>query len=283
MISFKKFFQSIKFIQREKLFVIIISSFLFLNLSKIVLAQSPTVVSKASDTSGAATLGVAHIVEIKDKDVKDGSIISAGEKGATLSSLAYDPQVLGVVARDAAIILNTSSTNNGVPLISTGTVYVLVSSKEGNIKKNDLITTSIIPGVGVKATNAGYVLGTAMEDYNNPNTKQSDKIAVNLDLHYFNSKPTFPGTLSDILKIVILPTKEGPSAIFKYMVAGFVVLGSLVLGFVSFGRTAAKGVEALGRNPSASKIINLGIVFNVTIVVAIALAGLIVAFLILRL
>jgi F0F1-type ATP synthase membrane subunit c/vacuolar-type H+-ATPase subunit K len=62
-----------------------------------------------------------------------------------------------------------------------------------------------------------------------------------------------------------------------------VVLGSMILGFLSFGRAAAKGVEALGRNPAASRIIHLGIIFNVAIVVAIALAGLAVAFLILRL
>ena len=102
-------------------------------------------------------------------------------------------------------------------------------------------------------------------------------------MHYFNAKPTLAGALSDIFKIALLPTKEGPSAIFKYIVAAAVVLGSLVLGFMSFGRTAAKGVEALGRNPAASKIIHLGIIFNVAIVAVIGLIGLTVAFLILRL
>ncbi len=89
--------------------------------------------------------------------------------------------------------------------------------------------------------------------------------------------------MTDILKIVVLPTKEGPTALLKYLIAALVVIGSFILGFMSFGRTAAKGVEALGRNPSASKIIHLGIIFNVIIVVAIVLTGLIVAFMILRL
>ena len=86
-----------------------------------------------------------------------------------------------------------------------------------------------------------------------------------------------------MFKLILLPTKEGPGPLFKYIMAAIVVLGSMILGFLTFGRAAAKGVEALGRNPSASRIIHLGIVFNVTIVVAIALAGLVVAFLILRL
>lgn len=223
------------------------------------------------------------MVELVDKNVKDGSLISSGSKGGILTNVPYDSQVLGIVSRDAAIIINTSSGQNGAPVISTGMVYILVSSKDGDIKKGDLLASSSIPGVATKALKEGFVLGTAMENYVNSDKKKVDKIAANLDLHYFNSKPVFPGTLSDVFKLVLLPTKEGPGPLFKYIMASIVVLGSMILGFLSFGRAAAKGVEALGRNPAASRIIHLGIVFNVTIVVAIAAAGLVVAFLILRL
>lgn len=243
-------------------------------------AQSPAI---RQEVDGAATLGVAHMVEVAKKDVADGSILSSGSKGAVQTVIPYDSQTLGVVSRDAAIIFNTATAKNIVPVISTGMVYVLVSSRDGDIKKGDLLTSSTIPGVAVRANKEGFVLGSAMEDYSNHDKKKIDKIAANLDLHYFNSKPTFPGTLSDVFKLVLLPTKEGPNPMFKYIMAGLVVLGSMILAFLSFGRAAAKGVEALGRNPAASKIIHLGIIFNVTIVVAIATAGLVVAFLILRL
>ena len=250
-------------------------------LTNIAFAQSAV---NSSSSSGEVTLGVAKMVEVKEKDVKDGSIISTSDKGLVLSSFAYDSQVIGVVSRDAAILLsNDQKLVAGIPVISSGQVYLLVSSKEGVIKKGDLLATSTIPGVGVKAVKSGYVLGTALEDYLNPDPKKIDTIAVDLDLHYFNSKPTFPGSLTDIFKIALLTTNEGPTAIFKYIVAAAVVLGSFILGFMSFGRTAAKGVEALGRNPAARRIIYIGIIFNVTIVVAIVLTGLIVAFLILRL
>ena len=233
----------------------------------------------AQEVQGLGTLGVARIVEMKEKDVKDGSVVSSAKNGAMLSNISYDPQVIGVVSRDAAILIETES--NGVPIISTGRIYLLVSAKNGAIKKGDLLTSSTIPGVAMKADKEGYVLGTALEDAD-PDPKQVDKIAAELDLHYFNSRPTFPGTLSDVLKIVMLPTKDSPSPIFKYIIAGLVLLASIVLGFMSFGRTAAKGVEALGRNPAASRIIHLGIIFNVIIVVVIVGAGLTISFLILR-
>jgi len=247
-----------------------------------VFAQSPTS-NPGSGMEGLATFGVARMVETSVSDLKDGAILSASENGAILSSIPYDSQVLGIVSRDAGIIFNTTnSTGSAIPIISTGEVYALVSVKNGPIKKGDLLATSTNPGIAVKATVPGYVLGTAKEDTTVQNPEEIEKIAIDLNLHYFNSKSPFPGSLSDIMKIAMFPTKDGPSPLFKYIVAGLVVLGSFYLGFVSFSRTAAKGVEALGRNPAASKIIYLGIIFNVTIVVAIILAGLTVAFLILR-
>lgn len=269
----------------KSLFVFIVCIFLLRvsipSVSAQTTPQGSTGTSQAVD--GAATLGVAMMVTVKDLNIKDGSILSSTDKGAVLSATPYDSQVIGVVSRDAGIILSSPDGGNDVPVISNGTVYVLVSTQQGPIKKQDVIATSTIPGVGVSAAKSGYVLGYALEDYTNPDPKKIGKIAVNLSLHYYNSKSTFFGTLTDIFKIAILPTKDSPAPIFKYIVAATVVLGSFALGFVSFGRTAAKGVEALGRNPSASAVIHLGIILNVGIVITIILVGLTVAFLILRL
>lgn len=254
----------------------IIASLIFASFVGLLLF--PPLVSASSN----GTLGVARMVQVKDKNIKNGSVVSNTEDGVTASSTPYDPQVLGVVSRDAGIVLNNSG-SEGVPVISVGTVYMWVAAKNGAIKKGDLLASSTIPGVGVKADKDGYVLGTALEDYNSSDPNAPGLIAAEVNLQYFNSKPSFVGSLTDIFKLALLPTKDSPSPIYKYVVAALVVLGSFVLAFFSFGRTAAKGVEALGRNPAASRIIHLGIIFNVFIVVVIVLAGLTVAFLILRL
>jgi len=260
-----------------------VSLLLLLGLSTKTFAQTGGSPKKFDSGGSDASLGVARMIELKEKDVKDGNIVSSSETGAVLSTIPYDGHVLGVVARDAAIVINSSGVTEGLPVISNGQVYILVSGKDGAIKKGDMLTTSTIPGVAVKAIKSGYVLGTALEDYNDTDPQKSDKIVVELDLHYFNSKPTFPGSLSDIFKIALLPTREGPSPLFKYIIAAIVVLGSFTFGFMTFGRTAAKGVEALGRNPAAKGVIYLGIIFNVSLVSVIILSGLAVAILILRL
>lgn len=246
------------------------------------LAQTPAQ-NNTQMTNQEASLGVARMVTVKEKDVKDGSLISSSIEGVILSNIPYDPQILGVVARDAGIIIASNDSPESVPVISNGSVYVLVSSKNGVIKKGDIITSSTTPGVAVKAVKSGYVLGYALEDYSDTDANKIGKIAVDLSLHYFNSRSTLVGTLTDIFKIALLPTKDSPNAIFKYIIAALVVIGSFILGFLTFGRTAAKGVEALGRNPAASKTIHLGIILNVAIVVVIIAAGITVAFFILRL
>jgi len=277
---------------KKNLWLILLSLIFLLRSALVpfdtVSAASNEAVTQSDNTSsqsaveGAATLGVARLVGTKLKNIKDGSVVSSSKDGAILTNTAYDSQVLGVVSQDAAILLNTTNTGNEIPVISTGTLYILVSTKDGPIHKGDWLTTSTIPGVAVKAMKDGYVLGTALEDDTNPPSKQPDTIAIDLNLHYINTRPTFPGSLTDLLKIAVLPTKDSPAPIFKYIVAAGVVLASFVFAFLTFGRTAAKGIEALGRNPAASGTIHLGIIFNVAIIVVIVLSGLMVSFLILR-
>jgi F0F1-type ATP synthase membrane subunit c/vacuolar-type H+-ATPase subunit K len=257
-------------------------SLFFFSVFCLLVLHLPSSLFAQSQQADSA-LGVARMIEVRDKNVKDGNIISSADKGAKLSDTAYDPQVIGIVSEDAGILFASENLENGVPVMSVGKLYVMVSARDGGIKRGDLLTTSTIPGVAMRANKDGYVLGMALEDFNNPNPQQTEKIAMELNLHYFNAKPTLLGSLTDILKFALLPTKDAPTPIFKYLVAAFVVIASFILGFMTFGRTAAKGVEALGRNPAASKIIHVGIVLNIGIVVIIILAGLTVAFLILRL
>jgi hypothetical protein len=50
--------------------------------------------------------------------------------------------------------------------ISKGLAEVLVSNINGSIKKGDPITSSSIPGIGMKATISGVIIGYALEDLN---------------------------------------------------------------------------------------------------------------------
>lgn len=229
------------------------------------------------------SLGIANYLPVQGK-VDNGDIVSFTNKGYFKSKTPYDPLVIGVVSKNPAVSLSIQGEDaeKTIPVISSGNVEVKVSSENGDIKEGDLITTSSIEGVGMRATKTGYVIGTALDSYSSKNTKTTGKINITLNLHYSYSTSSNLNTLSDILNLSLLATYESPSAIFRYVLAGVVVLLSFILGIFSFGRVASTGVEALGRNPLAGKMIQLGIVFNVLITVAIIGAGMFIAYIIVR-
>lgn len=251
----------------------------------IILTSIFLVLTISVDSQQQVTFSIPNYVPISEK-IKDGNIISTSNKGFHLSKKSYDLDVIGVIALRPAISFDLRLPKGETPrypVVSTGTVGVNVSTINGQIKKGDYITTSAIAGVGMKASQTGAVIGTALEDFTSKNPKEIKKISAVLTIRHVRFKPTLKSNLIDLLNISAIASADEPLKVFKYIMAGLVILSSVLLGFYAFGRVASVGVEALGRNPLAARLIELGIVFNVAITIAIIAGGIVVAFLILRL
>lgn len=242
-------------------------------------------VEEASDEGGETTaLGVSVQISIVDEDIKNGDLITFGQDGYKKTRKEYDQNVVGIVTENPAIWISFDVEGDSYTIATSGTVMLNVSAKNGEIKKGDLITTSTEAGVGMKATRSGFVVGNALEDFVSGDPNEVGQIPISLNVHFFYStKQAINQSLSDILNLSALAFSEQPSAVFRYLIAGLVLLLSVVFAFFSFARIAKNGIEALGRNPLAGKIIQIGIVFNVIITVTIIASGAIVAFIIVRL
>jgi len=68
--------------------------------------------------------------------------------------------------------LGTKLNNNYLPISLAGRVPVKVSTENGVIKEGDYLTSSTIPGVAMKAINAGPVIGKALESFNGLGSSQ---------------------------------------------------------------------------------------------------------------
>jgi len=78
---------------------------------------------------------------------------------------AYDSRLLGVMAQNSFSILG-QGTANTVRIGMVGRVPAIVSLENGPIHKGDKITSaSSTIGVGMKAKRAGYVVGSALESF----------------------------------------------------------------------------------------------------------------------
>lgn len=100
------------------------------------------------------------------------------------SSIPYDPQLIGVVSnQERGTSYNNDNDNRQSDSHFTnigllGHVWTKVSTINGPISVGDPLTTSSIPGVAMKATESGYIIGTAVSNYNATNSSQTGKIMV---------------------------------------------------------------------------------------------------------
>ncbi len=84
------------------------------------------------------------------------------------STSPYQTGIIGIISTNPHEIIGENVLKQGQnpkPLALNGRVPVKVTSENGVIKPGDMITSSSIPGVGMKATNAGKVVGMAIDSF----------------------------------------------------------------------------------------------------------------------
>jgi F0F1-type ATP synthase membrane subunit c/vacuolar-type H+-ATPase subunit K len=254
----------------NRIFISVVSIFLFFFILPLSI--------NAQDVS----LGIAIVVPFNDKDVQDGDIVSSDRKGAYIRSrFSYDPFIFGVVSIKPALYLYDKATTEGFPVINSGKAYVRVSTEKGDIKRGDQITSSTNPGVGIKATENGYIIGTAEEDYSAKDPKQIGKILVVIYPHFAQTTSNLAATLLTFPRLSFTEALQSPSTALRYLLAALITAATLLLGFRFFGNVSTKGLEALGRNPLAKRSILLGIAINSVLIIGVMIFGLAVAYLIL--
>lgn len=248
----------------------------FLLLIGLGLFTNP--ISSFAQTSSS---GIATYVKITNPKAQEGDIVKFTGKGYALSDIAYETSIFGVIVTNPAISLESDQIQNAKPVVTNGKVYVRVTSANGQIGIGDLITTSTLPGVGQKANENGYVIGSALEEYKERNPKKVGKILVQLNITFNGVTANQSTNLLSSFRLALSSPYLTPINALRYVFAAGIVLVALFMSVTYFGKMATTGVEALGRNPLAGKSITVGIVINVTLGIGIIALAIAVAYLIL--
>ncbi len=251
-------------------------------LATVVTTLLPALI-QAQSTGSPNSIGISQQVYVDSQDKRDGLVISHQDSAYTLSSETYDKSVFGVIARNSAVEFTTGGSAETVPVITSGLVPVLVTAKNGNIAVGDSIATSDLPGIAMKATKSGFVVGVAQEAFNSENAAEIGSILVTLDIKFSFASDSpdsekISRRLLDIVSLSTIASLEEPTQVMRYVIAAIVLLGSLLFGFASFFRSAHKGIDALGRNPLAKNAIVLGIALNTLITLAIIGVGIVLSY-----
>jgi F0F1-type ATP synthase membrane subunit c/vacuolar-type H+-ATPase subunit K len=252
---------------------------LFLILPFLILIFSSVSPGFAQTPVDEMFSGSSTTLQISGDNPPVGSIITGSESGYTTSKSEYESGLYGVVTNTPAVSLENNPTSGTRHVVYNGPTRVIVSTVNGPIQKNDYITSSNTPGVGMKATNNGFVIGTALEAYSG---NSNGMILVNVSPHFNSSFATgVSRNIFDLLGNARASAYLSPLEALRYVIAGLVALLGFVIGFIYFGRVAQKGVEAVGRNPLAGRTIEFSVLLNVALTALIIIVGLIIAYLIL--
>ena len=250
------------------------------SLIAITILITLSLTSRRAYSQGLSS-GIALLLPV-DNDAPDASVICASEKGFVLCSQPYATNMYGLITDNPVAAFESTEIEEGRHVIASGKAYVRVSQKNGDIVSGDLVTSSDIPGVAYKATQNGYVLGTALSDFAPDNTGEgTGTVEIILNIHLHSGISNARSNLIEYLRQGIEAPIFEPLASLRYVLAALLVLLAFVLGFVYFGRMARAGVEAIGRNPLASRMIQLQVVMNVAVLIIVVGAGLFAAYLVL--
>lgn len=206
--------------------------------------------------------------------IQDGDLICSEGGVYKACAQSYDQGIYGVYIENPPIVMENLDLKAGKTIATAGKVTVRVS---GSIKKGDFITSSTTAGVGQKATISGFVLGVAQEDLSGGEGKILVAIGPKPALIISSAKTNLLQTIKEALQSPTLT----PLASLRYLLAAIIAAAAFILGFWYFGRVAKSGIEALGRNPMAGRMIQLGVVFNLFLTILIMASGLLIAYLIL--
>lgn len=228
------------------------------------------------------SIDVSSLYQISETEAVDGDILTYTDKGIVRAGVAYTNKMFGVLQDNPLLVYRTLD-STGKPVVRSGVAQVNVTASGGEIKAGDYVTTSSNAGKGQKATVSGYVLGIALE----PLSGNEGKIPVAVRIEYAeltNTKSVL--RLLDAFNIAAFQSSQDPekaSQFVKYLSAGLIVLGSLILSFLIFARSILKSIEAIGRNPLAKGAIQFSIVIQAALTIITILIGVGASYIILRL
>jgi hypothetical protein len=225
--------------------------------------------------TGYSASAIAKGYATNDSGLKPGMVTALSGTGSAdapevkRAAQGEDDKIIGVATTPQDELVSISSGQQSQVFVQvSGEVDVYVTDMNGSIKKGDLLTTSPILGVLMKASNTpALVVGVALADFDAStaetktiNDKSGDrevkaaKIKANID-HKASSNQEAARTDSSLQRLGT--AISGSDDVTELQVAAALVIFLVVLvaeGAIIYGAVSST-ISALGRNPLARKII----------------------------
>lgn len=148
--------------------------------------------------AGNTSVQSADLAEnyLSSQELEPGDVVSLSDDEHSMavvkSTGSYQGSLIGIVSTKPGVTLNSDAATDSAhpyvyPLGLSGRVPVKVTLENGPIAKGDYLSSSSTPGVAMRATKPGIVIGKALENYNG--TGQQNKILSFVNIMWYD-----PGT-----------------------------------------------------------------------------------------
>jgi len=197
-----------------------------------------------ADFEGKSAL--TQVYPADDLNLEPGTLVSldttANDVKVKTSDKAYDHLLVGIVANNTGLGLD-NSTIDGVRVAVGGRTRVKVSTKNGPIAIGDPLTSSSVPGVAMKATKAGPVVGKALESFNGAED-EIDKIMVFVNVSYYlpqdlldklNNQKQNTGNITEIASDFTDMVKQVLASLGLLIENGIAQVQKLIAGVIETG------------------------------------------------
>jgi hypothetical protein len=156
--------------------------------------------------------------------------------------------------------------------------------KTGRVKKGDYITSSSKEGVGMRARIPGRVIGIALEDM--PENENSYILKVAVRVEYVTAQALYNNSSLDGDIRDYDGNPFGTNTIqtriityIKYASSGLLAVSGFVFSIIYYTQLSKKEVDAIGRNPMATKALKEDMKRHSFVAVFIAVSGIILSYL----
>lgn len=106
-----------------------------------------------------------YIKKDPNESIRYGSLVCLTDTGTVSSCTSTNTRIVGVTSESPGFVGGRSKGNHTIEVGLVGQIETFVSTENGQIQAGDPITVSSITGVGKKATQAGMIVGRALESY----------------------------------------------------------------------------------------------------------------------
>lgn len=218
---------------------------------------------------------ISQAYKTDSNNITKGALLSLVSSGSTkvepANSTTNIAHLVGIAADDPLVQLSEGG-EKSAQVVMGGSTEALVSDINGAIKAGDKITASPVSGIGMKASEAVEIVGTAQADLSSVKTvsqtvtDEAGKgravkvglVPVAVNVTYYSAKSS-RGALASFVPDFMQAIADGiagkPVSPLRVLLSFVALVMGFAIAVIMLKTSIRSGAISLGRNPMAQKVL----------------------------